>query len=175
MIGMLAVCLAVYAVQAQAAGFKKTAITHGVSLMKKTFDTAGNAVWKNKGAIAVGTAAAAVALHPDILAQPMTAATTAVATEASRAVRCSPVGMMGTVLFFAVVFVIVSGAICVVRHYLKLWHLVPLLLVSVLVCSGGIAEAGTFQVAALQSAAVVNPIVNIVGWVIIIALTVFIG
>jgi hypothetical protein len=79
------------------------------------------------------------------------------------------------VLLLAAVFVIVSGVVCVARHYLKLWHIVPLLLVGVLVCSSGIAEASGFSAAAIQSATAVNPIVNIVGWIVIIVITVFVG
>jgi hypothetical protein len=175
-LGMLVACLfCVSAVPAEAASMQKKSITTGVSLMKKTFNGIGNAIWNNKGAIAVGTAAVAVATQPDILAQPITAATTAVTTETSKTVLAPTIETIGMILLFTALFVIVPGLICVGRHYLKLWHIVPLLLVGVLICSSGIAEAGTLPVAAIQSVAVVNPIVNIVSWVVIIVITIFIG
>jgi hypothetical protein len=69
-IGMCAACLiAVSASSAEAAVSKRT-VTKAVSLIKQTSNAIGNAIWSNKGSIAVGTAAVAVASKPEILVQP---------------------------------------------------------------------------------------------------------
>ena len=173
-IGMLVACfICIYAGTADAAGIKKAAITKGVSFVKKTFDNVGNAIWNNKGAIAVGAATVAIVTQPEIHAQPVTAATTAVATETSKAIYCSPIRTIGAVFFFAALLVIAWTMVCIARHYLKLWHILPLLLVCVLIFSGGVAEAGTMPIAAAHMFPL-KPFIDVVGWIIIVIVTIFI-
>ena len=171
--GVIAACiLAFNAGTAEAAGIKKAAITKGVSFVKKTFDNVGNAIWNNKGAIAVGTAAVAVATQPDILAQPLTSASVAVATETSRAVRSSPIGTIGMALFFAAMLVIVWTMVCVARHYLKLWHIVPLLTTGMYLISCGVTEAAVQGMPVIQCAATFKPFWDVLG-VLLFIITIF--
>jgi hypothetical protein len=173
--GMLVACLvAVCAVPAEAATARKAGITKAVNFVKKTANDISNTIWNNKGAIAVSTAAVAVATQPEILAKPITAATTAVATETSRAAYSSPIGTIGVIFLFAAALVIVSGIVCVARHYLKLWHIVPLLAVGVCLISCGVADAATVPLPMIASQlAAIKPVLDVLGWVVIIAFTIF--
>ena len=172
-IGMIAVGLfCVYTGTVQAAGARKTTITKVSSLVKKTFDTVGNAIWNNKGAIAVTTAVVAVTTQPEILAQPISAATTAVTTETSKAIYHSPIGMVSRVFFIAAVVITALVAVKVAYHYLKLWHIVPLLVVGLLICSCGVTEAAVQCVPTIQCVAIFRPFWDVLG-VLLFFLTIF--
>jgi hypothetical protein len=126
----------------------------------------------------VGTAAVAVTSKPEILAQPITQATTAVAAETTKAIYDFPIRTIGSMLFFVALLILVSGVVCITRHYLKLWHILPLVAMGIFLCFGCIAEAGVINNAnilpiATVKATVIMPLINFVGWVVVIVVTTF--
>jgi hypothetical protein len=168
LIGVAAACvLCVYAVPANAAGVKTATITKAASLIKKTCDDAASVIWKNKGAIAVGTAAVAVASKPEILVQPVVQGTRAVVGETSNAVQQS---VIGNALSNLVVFVLLCMLITLGLGYLfrqtGFWRVVPLLIVGLLLCCG-IAEAGVMSGMDVPCCAV-KPVWDIISIVILI-------
>jgi len=66
---VLACMLAVSAVPADAAIVHKKAVTNVVNLVGKACDNIAGVIWRNKGAVAVGTAATVAITAPEAVAQ----------------------------------------------------------------------------------------------------------
>ena len=124
------------------------------TLAKKTSDS----IWKNKGSIAVGTAAAVVLTNPeaataavtgttDIVTEVVAGTTGIVAEGVSRNTRQS--GGSGSVIPAMIFYLVLAGLVILGTRYLLhrvgIWKLaVPLLIVGVLFCCG-VAEAGVLD------------------------------
>jgi len=131
-IGMLTACvLFVYTTTADAAVVAKTiairAIQKTKSAIGKTCDGAGNVIWRNKGAVAVGATAVAVATKPEVFV----GGATAIAT--------SPYG--STILFYLIAALLVIVGMRYFLHRVGLWRVLPLVVLGLLLC-GGVAQAG---------------------------------
>ena len=168
LVSVATVCvLCIYTAPANAAVVKTAAITKAVSLIKKTCDDAASVIWRNKGAIAVGTAAVAVVSKPEILVQPIVQGTRAVASETGGAVRQSIIGeTLGNLVFFVLLFMLVTMGIRYLLQQAGFWRVVPLLIVGLLLCCG-IAEAGVLTGIDVPCCAV-KPVWDIISIVILI-------
>jgi len=140
---MLALCvLAVNTVPVEAASARKKAIEKIVSkttdAVGKACDNVGSVLWRNKCGIAVGVTAVAVATNPE----PFVQGATAVVTGTTQAAMQSSTGggffsfLLLATLFIAGLYLFVG---CIRRKFRRI---VPLLVVGLLLCFGGIAEAG---------------------------------
>ena len=181
-IGMMIACVfAVNAVQAEAVTPQKRAVKNVVNFVKKASNNIGNTIWNNKGSIAVGTAATVAVLAPDAVVQGATSIATGavegaatVVTGATQAAVQNSTGGNGflSYLFLAVLFI--AGLwffVGFVRFRYK--AVLPLLVLGVIVCLAGTADAATLHSAAVPVAAAIKPFVNAIGWVVIIAASIF--
>jgi hypothetical protein len=130
-IGTITACaLCLYAVPANAAVAAQTATIKAIQKAKtlagKACDGAANLIWRNKGAVMVGSTAVAVATKPEVFVGGLTT--------------------LATSSYF--VYLLIAGLVIVgVRYFLHrvgLWKVLPLLALSLLLC-GGVAEAGVFD------------------------------
>ena len=69
LIGIIAVCLLAVSAGTADAALHKRAVTKIVNTVGQACDHAANVLWRNKGAVAVGTTAVAVATHPEPFVQ----------------------------------------------------------------------------------------------------------
>ena len=156
-------------VPAEAVVPQKRVATSVVHFIGKACDNAANVLWRNKGAVAVGTTAVAVATNPE----PFVQGATAVVTGTTQTAIQSGTGggffsfLLLATLFIAGLWLFVG---CIRR---KFWRIVPLLVIGVLICLCGVTEAATLHSAAVPVAAAIKPLVNAIGWVVIIAATIF--
>ena len=131
-IGILTACaLCVYTATADAAVVAKTiaikAIQKAKSVAGKTCDDAANVIWRNKGAVAVGATAVAVATKPEVFV----GGATTIAT--------SSYG--GMILFYLIAACVVIVGIRYLLRRFRVWKLLPLVVLGLLLC-GGVAQAG---------------------------------
>jgi hypothetical protein len=158
-IGITAICLiAICTVPASAAIPKKTATKLAIKAkdyITQTSKSIGNAIWNNKGAVAVGTAAVVIATNPEATAAVVTGVTETVTTGAtavitgategvSRSVRqSSGSGSIWYLVFFAAATVFCIVVIRYIWNYVRDWkNWIPLAVIGIFLCFGGIAEAG---------------------------------
>jgi hypothetical protein len=167
-IGILAACiLAVSAVTTEAAGAKKAAVGKAVNFVKKTVNDAANTVWNNKGAIAVGTAAAVAVTNPE----PVIAGTTAVGT--GRTVNSVHPTAIGTILVCLLIAALTLIGIRSLWQRLKDWcKILPLLIVGIILLGCGIVEAGTLDAVQslpeIQCGGIKPPWWDALGWMILV-------
>ena len=183
-IGMMIACVfAVSAVSVEAATPQKRAVKNVVSFAKKTCNSIGSMIWKNKCSIAVGTAATVAVMAPEAVVHGATtvatgatqAATSAIANTTQAAIQSagSNAGsgflsfLMLAALFLAGLWFFVG---CVRFRYKAI---LPLMVIGVLICFCGVTEAASLHSAAVPVAAAIKPFVNAIGWVVIIAVTIF--
>jgi hypothetical protein len=158
-IGFTAICIiAVCAVSASAAIQKKAATKLAIKAkdyITTTSKSIGNAIWNNKGAVAVGTAAVVVATNPEATAAVVTGVTETVTTGATAVITGATEGVSRSVrqssgsgsIWYLVLFAAATTfCIVVIRYiwnYVRDWkNWIPLAVVGVFLCCGGIAEAG---------------------------------
>ena len=178
-----------YLLTKQIQGVKKIANLVGKTV-KKTADDAGKVVWNNKESIAVATVATVALTNPKAVtaavsgtADIVTSAVTGTADVAYGVVtngktvdtvaprtnvrQATSSGVIPTVLFYLVLAVLIIVA---VRYLLRgaVRKVLPLLVVCILLCCVGVAEAAS--PAALAPA--VKPLAHIAMWVIT-AITLF--
>jgi len=160
LISMLALYMvAVCAVSADASVAKKS-----VSLIRKTSDAVGNAIWNNKGSIAIGTAAVAVATEPEILVQPFVGNT-------GQAVSGQSITLVRIIFYLLVVVLAIIGMRVIflyIKHWLSFWKIVLLMMISILFCCSGIAQAGVMEGGVIRL-----PWWDALGWIILL-LTMFV-
>ena len=168
LIGMIAACiLAVSAVSASAAVSKK-AVVKTKDYIAKTSKSLGNAIWDNKGSIAVGTTAVAVATNP----APFVEGAATVIT--GRASHLSAGGVQSYVagwLFYAIATLLVIVGVRCVWNYVKDYkNWLPLVFGAVFCgLTGGIAEAGVLDCTAIRPPFWWS---DIVGWILLV-ITIF--
>jgi len=131
-IGMLTACaLCFYTATADAAVVAKSiaikAIQNAKSVAGKACDGAANVIWRNKGAVAVGATAVAVATKPEVFV----GGATTIAT--------SSYG--GMILFYLIAACVVIVGIRYLLRRFRVWKLLPLVVLGLLLC-GGVAQAG---------------------------------
>ena len=124
-IGILTACaLCFYTATADAAVVAKSiaikAIQKAKSVAGKTCDAAANVIWRNKGAVAVGTTAVAVATKPEVFV----GGATTIAT--------SSYG--GMILFYLIAACVVIVGIRYLLRRFRVWKLLPLVLLGLLLC-----------------------------------------
>ena len=142
MTGIIATTMLMVSAVSADAATRKQAIE---KIVNKTTDAVGKAcdnvsqvIWRNKCAVAVGATAVAVATNPE----PFVQGATAVVTSTTQAAMQSSTGggffsfLLLATLFIAGLWLFVG---CIRS---KFWRVVPLLVVALLLCFGGIAEAG---------------------------------
>jgi hypothetical protein len=112
----------------------------------------------------------AVAPKPEVIVQPFVQGTTAVVSETSKAVQQSStgstLGYIGLLLLFGILMMF---AMSIIFRHRGIYRIVPLVIIGLLLCCG-VAEAGTLPVI---TAPVIKPFIDVIGWVIIVAITVF--
>ena len=130
-------------------------IKHIGTLAKKTSD----GIWKNKGSIAVGTAAAVVLTNPeaataaitgttDIITEVVAGTTEIVTDGVSRKSRQSTGGsIIPTLLFYLLITVLVIAGVRYCLQSIGLRKILPLLVLGILLFCGNIAEAGMIDYA----------------------------
>ena len=183
-IGMMIACaFAVSAVTAEAVTPQKRAVKNVVSLVKKTCNNIGNTIWNNKGSIAVGTAATVAVLAPDAVVQGATtiasgavegAAT--VVTGATQAAVQSGVSNSGSGFFsYLLLAMLFLAGLWLFVGFVRFRYkaVLPLLVLGVIVCLAGTADAATLHSATVPVAAAIKPFINVIGWVVIIAASIF--
>ena len=184
LIGICAICLfAISAVQAEAVTPQARAVKNVVSFVKKSCNNIGNTIWNNKGSIAVGTAATVAVLAPDAVVQGATtvatgatqAATSAIANTTQAAIQNAG-GNAGTGFFsFLLVAALFIAGLWFFVGFVRFRYkaILPLLVLGVIICLAGTADAATLHSAAVPVAAAIKPFVNVIGWVVIIAASIF--
>ena len=142
--GIIAICvLAVSAGTAEAAPLHKRAITNTVNLVGKVCDNISAVIWRNKGSIAIGTTAVAVATNPE----PFVQGAATVVTGTSERVMNSNTG--SSILSYLLLPIIVIAAIWWLLGYIRFkckgllrhWRIIPLVL-AVLLLFTDITQAG---------------------------------
>ena len=142
--GIIAICvLAVSAGTAEAAPLHKRAVTNTVNLVGKMCDNISAVIWRNKGSIAIGTTAVAVAANPE----PFIQGAVAVVTGTTEKVVQSNTG--SSILSYLLLPIILIVAICWLLGYIRFkckgllrhWRIIPLVL-AVLLLFTGITQAG---------------------------------
>jgi len=109
-------------------------VKHTVAAVKKiggyagkACDAVSNVIWRNKGAVAVGATAVAVATKPEVFV----GGATTIAT--------SSYG--GMILFYLIAACVVIVGIRYLLRRFRVWKLLPLVVLGLLLC-GGVAQAG---------------------------------
>jgi len=170
LMGIIAACaFAVSAGTADAAALHKRAVTNAVNLVGKACDNVSSVLWRNKGTVAVGTTAVAVATNPE----PFVQGTTAVVTGTTGKVMKSNTG--SSIVSYLLLSVLLIAGIWYFLRCIKFrpGHVLPLLILGVLIlfCFTDSASAGTFaQVPEIQCGMVKPPLwwTDIVGWILLI-------
>ena len=144
---MLVACIsAVNTVPVDAASVQRRAVEKIVSkttdVVGKVCDNVSQVIWRNKCAVAAGATAVAVATNPEPFVQGATAVVTG-STQAAASSGFFSFLLLAT-LFIAGLWLFVG---CIGR---KFWRIVPLLVVGLLLCFGGVAEAGTLEHGAIK-------------------------
>jgi len=164
LIGMIAACiLAVSAVSASAAVSKK-AVVKTKDFIAKTGKSLGNAIWDNKGSIAVGTTAVAVATNPAPFVE---GAATVITGKSSNLSAGSVQSYMVGWLFYAIATLLaIVGVRCAWNYVKDYKNWLPLIL-GVMVCglTGGIAEAGVLDCTAIRPPFWWS---DVVGWILLV-------
>ena len=170
LIGMITACvLAVSAVSANASTLHKRAATNAVNFVGKACDNTAHVLWRNKGGIAVGTTAVAVATNPE----PFVQAAAAIVTGTTDAVLQSCI-VNNFLSYLLLPILLIAAVWYFLRHIKSRWgRVLPLLLLGVLFlfCFGGIANAEMItQVPEIQCGIVKPPLwwTDIIGWVLLI-------
>ena|GEM_PF-3492650 len=170
LIGIIAACLlAVSAGTADAAVLHKRAVTKIVNTVGQACDHVANVLWRNKGAVAVGTTAVAVATHPE----PFVQGAAAVVTGTGEALIKSGTG--SSLLSYLLLPVLLIAAVWYfLRRIKSRWgRVLPLLLfgVFILFCFSGVVHAGVIAPVPEIQCGVVKPPFwwgDIIGWVLLI-------
>lgn len=158
-VGIIAACtLFMSTVAVNAAATTKTAV-------KKIVNRAGNVLWRNKGTVAGGVVLAAAVTNPE----PFANGIATLLWGAGNAV-------VQTGIHFP--FYCLLGIVCVIGiryfwRYVNFGRVLPLLLLGVILCCCGIAEAGIIPLADLPVAAVRPLWWEALGWLIIVITTLF--
>jgi hypothetical protein len=142
-IGITAICLfAACAVPASAAIPTRVKVK-AKDFITKTSTSLGNAIWNNKGSIAVGSAAVALATNP---APFVSGATTMITGRPSDPSATSIQSYFTGWLFYAIATVLAVLGVRFAWNYVKDYkNWLPLMIVGILLCSVGVAEAGIIQ------------------------------
>ena len=183
-IGMMIACVfAVNAVSAEAVTPQKRAASKIANFVKKSCNNIGNTIWRNKCSIAIGTAATVAVMAPEAVVHGATtvatgatqAATSAIANTTQAAIQ-SAAGNAGSGFFsFLMVAALFLAGLWFFVGFVRFRYkaILPLLVIGVLICLCGVTEAATLQSAAVPVAAAIKPFVNAIGWVVIIAASIF--
>ena len=183
-IGMMIACVfAVNAASVEAVTPQKRAVKNVVSFVKKTSNNIGNTVWRNKGSIAICTAATVAVLAPEATVQGATtlatgatqAATSAIANTTQAAIQSAGGNASSGFFSFLLVAALFLAGLWFFVGFVRFRYkaVLPLLVIGVLICLCGVTEAASLHSAAVPVAAAIKPFVNAIGWVIIIAATIF--
>jgi hypothetical protein len=178
-IGMCAACLLAVSVgKTEAATTKKATIKKAASVIKTSIDDVAGAIWKNRGGVALGTAAVVVATKPEVVVQPLVRGTTAMATEAAVNSVSHTVSQKSTIVVTILACLLVAvlaivGMRCLIQ-YLKDWiNILPFLVIGIALLGCGVAEAGVIPIGELQHAVPKPPWWNAIGWIIMILTSIF--
>ena len=133
---VIACIFSVYSVSAEAATSKRAKI---VNFVGKTCDDAANVLWRNKGAVTLGTVLVTAAANPE----PFIEGTTTIIGGGSQTVFVS---CIGTILFYLLLAVLVIAGTRFFLHRIRLWRVLPLLILG-LMFGSGVAEAGVIPIA----------------------------
>ena len=183
-IGMFAACIfSVHAVPADA-GIAKYAIKAAQKVrdyVGKTANDAGKVVWNNKGSIAVGTAAAVALTNPDaataavngtadVVTGAVTGTTGAVAQGiTTNAKRSTGGSVLLTLLLILLLIVLVILGMRYLLHRVGIWKLaMPLLMIGVLLCCAGVAQAGVVGFVSVADIFAFKPLLDLAMLVIVI-------
>ena len=143
---LIAACIfAASSVQVDAAVIRHSlpVIKHIKPLIERTSNGIGNAVWRNKGAIAVGTTAVVVATKPEVAASVVTGTTERIITTD----KSTGSSVIARLLFYLLVAVLVIAGVRYCLQSIGLRRILPLLVLGVLLFCGNTAEAGMFDYA----------------------------
>jgi len=149
LIGMIAAC--VFAVSAVSAGaaIPKRAMVKTKDFIAKTGKSLGSAIWDNKGSIAVGTTAVAVATNP----APFVEGAAAVITGRTNNLSAGGVQsyVVGWLCYAMATILAIVGVRCAWNYVKDYKNWLPLFL-GVMVCglTCGIAEAGVLDCVAIR-------------------------
>jgi hypothetical protein len=157
------------AVPANAAISKQT-IKKVTNLVKTSCDKLGNMIWKNKGAIAVGTVATVAVTAPEEVVQGATTVVTGTPTNTESIKQPVARSFIGTVLFHLCMIVLLISGIRYMMHCIGLWKIVPLVLFALLLCSG-ITEAsvlGGQTVPMTEALSSLTPWLEIINFILLI-------
>jgi len=157
-IGMLvASVFAINAVSADAARHQARAITkiadRTVTFVGKAVDNTAAVLWRNKEAVVLCTALAVAATNPEPFVQGATTVATsavegatAIVTSGTDAVIKTTAGSgSGFISFLVLAVLFIAGLwlfVSIIKF--KFWRAVPLLVIALLLCFGGVASAAMF-------------------------------
>ena len=115
-----------------------------------TCDSAANLLWRNKGAVMLGTLLVTAAANPE----PFVQGAATVVTGTSQTVYASYIGSMLSYVLIAIVLIAVGRYLF---RRIRLWRVLPLLLLGLLLCCGGVAEAGMMNVVPETQLGIIKP------------------
>jgi hypothetical protein len=165
-IGVTALCLfAVCAVPASAAVPTRVKVK-AKDFITKTGKSIGDTIWHNKGSIAVGSTAVAVATNPAPFVSGITTVLTGRASDPSGGGIQSYIFGFG---FYAIATLLtIVGVRCTWNYVKDYKNWLPLMVVGILFCSVGVAEAGVIPVPDNQSGFIYRPWWDVITIVILI-------
>jgi len=166
-IGIMIACMFAVGAGVSEAAMPKRTVVKAVGLVKKTCNDIASTIWKNKGAIAVGTAAVAVASKPEAFVQGATAMVTETAAKVVEP-RSSSIGR--TIICVVLAMIVLAGVRSVLRSF-GAWSILPIML-GIVLLGCGIAEAGVISGSEVRPA-IASTWWNALGWIVIILITVF--
>jgi hypothetical protein len=175
-IGVTAICLfAVCAVPASAAVPTK-AVAKAKDFITRVTTSLGNAIWNNKGSVAVGSVAVAVATNP---APFVSGATTMITGRPSDPSATGIRSYFTSWLFYLIATVLaIIGVRCSWNYVKDYKNWLPLMVVGVLLTCGGVVQAGMIDYVPVPEVPLTGikppPFWDVIGLIILI-LTIFIG
>jgi hypothetical protein len=157
-IGIIIVCLFAVSAGTASAAIPTKSLTRiavkSKDYITKTAASWGNAIWNNKGSIAVGTAAVAVATNPApfvqgtttlITGKPTVVTNTADVANLSVASQSVTSSLWYYGFYIAVTLLCILGVRCAWNYTKDYKNLLPVLIVGVCFVTCGVAEAGVVE------------------------------
>jgi hypothetical protein len=175
-IGIIAICLfAACAVPASAAIPTRVKVK-ARDFITKTSTSLGNAIWNNKGSIAVGSAAVALATNP---APFVSGATTMITGRAGDPAATSIQSYFTGWLFYAIATLLaIIGVRCSWNYVKDYKNWLPLMVIGLFLCCSGVVQAGVIDYVPVPEVPIVGikppPLWDVIGLIILI-LTIIIG
>jgi hypothetical protein len=171
-ISITAVCLFAVCAAPACAAIPTRAKVKARDFIAKASKSLGDAIWQNKASVAIGATAVGVATNPAPFVSGITTILTGRPSDPSAGGIQSYI--VGYVFYAIATLLAIIGVRCAWNYVKDYKNWLPLMVVGVLLCSVGVAEAGMIAVPDTQSGFIYRPWWDVISIVILI-ITIFIG